>query len=62
MGRPTLLAGEIQAQIIHSYGLTNSTTLVASYDFVRTLAESTIWHMEHAWQRDKFERLIRAGP
>ena len=62
MGCPAPSSEEIQSHITHAYGLSNSTFILASYDFIRTLVEGTVWSMEESWQRDKFERLIRLGP
>ena len=59
---PSYSAEEIQAHIIHGYGLSKSGWLLMSHNYVRMLVEGAVWSMEHSWQRDKFERLVRLGP
>ena len=59
---PSYSAEEIQAHFLDVYGLVNAGVLLMSYDFVRLLVEGVLWSMEHSWQRDKFDRLIRLGP
>jgi len=62
LARPAPPAEEIQAHIIHGYGLSKSGWLLMSHNYVRMLVEGAVWSMEHSWQRDKFDRLIRLGP